>query len=565
MVELDHDDAAIPVRCGGDETLVGGDQGDELSANLDPVAGERTHATRSTQEQYRDNSTTRNVLLCTRGVQITPQYSAHEVSTEKTPLTKAVQKKQTGMAHVHGCWPPEVDPTDAEAVKRWRRKIERDETYIATVLKLGAMVEGAIKENNALDLYVQHFSDYSTPKFDPPKLKHVYSITPDAGRLVTSLCWAPNGKGLLAVSTSDSLLRIYDIPTSSSSACLKSQSTVVIPENGTTTVQAYNPTTSLKMLGVGLANGYCCFFDLRSQGQAVLANFRAHSDRMTGISWCSDLKGGMEVMTTSVDGWAAWWDVRMPGRRVDSLLLKIDNNCAGDHRRRSSTSGEPDTLYSPTCLSSCSGIMQECSGYNKFWVGTSAGDILIGNRDLQTSKARLSQPPLSGHHLGDSIQCISRNGAGVCLSVSALRVNIWSKTDLDTLTSPLMSLIPTRRQSSVFRAAAWSPSHEGMLYVGDDMGYVDAWDMSSTELKPIASLGPATRKRVGVTALEMTRVSDIYKTLSAVAYSDGSISIVQPSVGLFDCQDGDGLEYPVVRVACNCFHLAHRVLSDFLI
>lgn len=556
MVELDHDDAAVPIRCGGDETFVGGDQGDDQgSADLyrHPVADV-------------DKSTTCNVLLCTTGVQITPQYSAHEVSTS-TPLTKAVQKKQSGMAHVHGCWPPEVDPTDAEAVKRWRKKIERDETYIATVLKLGAMVEGAIKENNALDLYVQHFSgslaSNSSKKFAPSKLKHVYSIAPDAGRLVTSLCWAPSGKGLLAVSTTDSLLRIYDIPASSSSARLKPQSTVKIPDNGTTTVQAYSPTTSSKVLGVGLGNGHCCFFDLRSQEKAILANFQAHSDRVTGLSWCSStLKGGMEVMTTSVDGWASWWDVRIPGRRVDSLQLNI----------HSLTSGEPNTCnYSATCLSACSETILKdesaCDNNNTFWIGTSSGDILIGSRDLQTSKAKFSQPPLSGHHLGDSIQCIKRNGAGACLSLSPLRVNIWSKTDLDILRSHrVMTLSPTRSPSSAFRAAAWSPSHEGMLYVGDDMGFVDAWDMTSAELKPIASLGPATKKHVGVTALEMTRCCDIYKTLSAVAYSDGSISIVQPSIEtIFGWQDGGGLEYPAVRVVCNCFHLARsNFLSDFL-
>lgn len=43
---------------------------------------------------------------------------------------------QRGMNHTEGGWPREVNPTDEEQTLRFRKKIEKDETYIHTVLQL---------------------------------------------------------------------------------------------------------------------------------------------------------------------------------------------------------------------------------------------------------------------------------------------------------------------------------------------------------------------------------------------------------------------------------------------
>jgi dynein intermediate chain 2 len=40
------------------------------------------------------------------------------------------------MNHNEGGWPREVNPTDEEQTLRFRKKIEKDETYIHTVLQL---------------------------------------------------------------------------------------------------------------------------------------------------------------------------------------------------------------------------------------------------------------------------------------------------------------------------------------------------------------------------------------------------------------------------------------------
>lgn len=63
----------------------------------------------------------------------------------------------SGMSHMEGGWPKEVDHTEAEQVIRFRRKVEKDEDYIRQVLRLGAVVEDLVKQNNAIDIYEQYF------------------------------------------------------------------------------------------------------------------------------------------------------------------------------------------------------------------------------------------------------------------------------------------------------------------------------------------------------------------------------------------------------------------------
>ncbi|KDD72961.1 hypothetical protein H632_c2691p0, partial [Helicosporidium sp. ATCC 50920] len=76
-----------------------------------------------------------------------------QTNTLDVPVTYAT------MDAVQGNWPKDVDPTDAEAVTRYRRKVERDETYVRCVARLGSLAEEAAKENNALDLYTPYFGD----------------------------------------------------------------------------------------------------------------------------------------------------------------------------------------------------------------------------------------------------------------------------------------------------------------------------------------------------------------------------------------------------------------------
>jgi dynein intermediate chain 2 len=41
------------------------------------------------------------------------------------------------MSHTEGGWPKDVDSTEAEHVIRYRRKIEKDDDYVRSIVSLG--------------------------------------------------------------------------------------------------------------------------------------------------------------------------------------------------------------------------------------------------------------------------------------------------------------------------------------------------------------------------------------------------------------------------------------------
>lgn len=63
------------------------------------------------------------------------------------------------MNHVEGGWPKDVDYTEAEHVIRYRKKVEKDEEYIKTLVSLGGQISHLIQKNNCIDVYQEYFRD----------------------------------------------------------------------------------------------------------------------------------------------------------------------------------------------------------------------------------------------------------------------------------------------------------------------------------------------------------------------------------------------------------------------
>ena len=109
-----------------------------------------------------------------------------------------------GIKHTEGGWPKDVDPAEAEQTIRYRKKVEKDEEYLKQVSGLGEVkkkaffpvflfsstmkmlihqpcfkvMEHAIKQNNAIDIYEEYFVEEQTveQKVAPPsaKITNVY-------------------------------------------------------------------------------------------------------------------------------------------------------------------------------------------------------------------------------------------------------------------------------------------------------------------------------------------------------------------------------------------------------
>ena len=68
---------------------------------------------------------------CEMAVQTGKEYSEHEVNTERFSTTS------TGMNHVEGGWPKDVNPEEAEQTARYRKKAEKKESFQRSIPNLG--------------------------------------------------------------------------------------------------------------------------------------------------------------------------------------------------------------------------------------------------------------------------------------------------------------------------------------------------------------------------------------------------------------------------------------------
>ena len=78
-------------------------------------------------DQFEEHVKHRNT---SRGTQSIPELSDHEANTER------FETNSVGVNHLEGGWPKDVDPLEAEHTIRYRKKIEKDEAYLASVRNL---------------------------------------------------------------------------------------------------------------------------------------------------------------------------------------------------------------------------------------------------------------------------------------------------------------------------------------------------------------------------------------------------------------------------------------------
>lgn len=55
--------------------------------------------------------------------------------------TERFESKSCGVNHVEGGWPKDVNPEEMEQTIRYRKKVEKDENYVNTVIQLGSVSE----------------------------------------------------------------------------------------------------------------------------------------------------------------------------------------------------------------------------------------------------------------------------------------------------------------------------------------------------------------------------------------------------------------------------------------
>lgn len=68
-----------------------------------------------------------------RGIQSVPEMSEHDANTIR------FETDSRGINHAEGGWPKDVNPQEVEQVIRFRKKVEKDEMYVQTIMGLGSV------------------------------------------------------------------------------------------------------------------------------------------------------------------------------------------------------------------------------------------------------------------------------------------------------------------------------------------------------------------------------------------------------------------------------------------
>jgi hypothetical protein len=132
-------------------------------------------------------------------VDTTPHCSETEVNTER------IITKNTSMQHIEGGWPKDVDFTEQSDVKRFRKKVEKDEDYQYAMKTLIPRVQRCMKQNNTVNIYEEYFEGLETDHCSEPPFAKGLAVFRDPSlvtRTATSVNWHPEGSsnGRLAVS-----------------------------------------------------------------------------------------------------------------------------------------------------------------------------------------------------------------------------------------------------------------------------------------------------------------------------------------------------------------------------
>lgn len=154
---------------------------------------------------YEEDHLTRTTTAT--GIDNAPQLSVTEVNTERIVM------KNTGMQHKEGGWPKDVDFTEQSDVKRFRKKVEKDEEYQYAMKQLVPMVQRCMNQNNTVNIYERYFDGNETDHCSEPPFAKGLAVFRDPSQVTrpaTSVNWHPEGSNSGKMAVSYSVLNFQD-------------------------------------------------------------------------------------------------------------------------------------------------------------------------------------------------------------------------------------------------------------------------------------------------------------------------------------------------------------------
>jgi len=464
------------------------DEGAEMLADVRP------------NEEHAAECLNRNPVISV--MQCVPEMSEHDANTT------AVVYASRAMSHIEGGWPKDIDYTEAEHVIRYRKKVEKDEDYIKTVVALGGAVEDMIKQNNALNIYEQYFSGFAadhSAEVPYAKTVTVFKDPNEIKRNCSYLHWSTDGQHKVAATYN--ILAFQQQPAGMSLSSYvwdvanpNDPDFEMIPTSQLTCAK-FNVKDSNIVAG-GQYNGQVSYWDMRKGNHPIESTpiETSHRDPVYDMAWLQS-KTGTEFMTTSTDGYVMWWDLRKMSEPQETMPLKDKGS---------------DVLLGGATIE-----YESTAGPTKFMIGTEQGTILNCNRKAKNPSERILFS-LTGHH--GPIYGLKRNPfyPKYFMSIGDFTARIWCEDA--QMKQPLLS---TKYHGQYLTGGTWSPTRPGVFFTTKMDGTLDVWDLFYKHNDPTLQVHVTDKP---LTAFAMQEAG----AMCAIGSQDGQAYVLQLSPGLVE-------------------------------
>ncbi|KAG6801639.1 dynein intermediate chain 2, axonemal isoform X1 [Apis mellifera caucasica] len=445
----------------------------------------------------------------TRATQCSNIYSVHEVNTNTATF------KDNGMCHSEGGWPKDLNAKDIEQTMRYKRKIEKDELYIHTMLQLLPPMEQCISQNNVCNIYEQYFS-YMEPV---SLIQQVYSRTVNVyrdilpiKRQITHLSWSPDQGNRFAASycntdfknaiNDNSQSYIWDVENPNiPCVTLKPFCPILTLE--------YNPKDS-NILISGLMTGQVACWDIRKGSELVETSSMefSHRDLCNKVLWINS-KTGTEFFSASKDGQIMWWDIRKLQMPTETLVIDLY---------------KPDDQNINKAIG-ISALQFEPSMGTRFMCGLENGIVISGNRKGKTSSEKIATRFKAQY---GPVISLERNPTFVknFLTVGDWTTRIWSEDCKESC----IAWTPGHRD--FLMGGAWSITRFSVFFLIKMDGTLDIWDLLIQQDSPVLSVKVCDEVLTYIKPHEQGQ-------LAAIANKKGTIFLLEFSKALTTNQKND--------------------------
>ncbi|XP_039753981.1 dynein intermediate chain 3, ciliary-like [Pararge aegeria] len=401
-----------------------------------------------------------------REVQATLPQSEHDTNT------KQIFIHEQGINHTEGGWPRDVHLYNEDHLNRHRRRVQHDDNYVHSILKMRPHIDHCIAQNNAIDMYETYFADMQLQT--PVEKYHIQianTFRDPFCRPISCIVWTNEKKAKLVASYCHK--RYPESENYQKNVCyvwdVNKQTSPLFeffPSHGCWQV-ACLPSES-ELLITGLENGTVSVFDIRVSSNSVGSSsiYNSHFAPVSALLYTHS-RTNTEFFTGSPDGQCLWWDKRNISKPIDRLKMAV----------KLATNEEPSFINSE----GVSSLEFDRGLPTKFLCGTESGLIINANR-MGRSHSEILTSYWEAHT--GPVRAVQRSPCTLRMFISCgdWRVRIWSE---EVRTAPIIVTSPYRYQVT---DVCWAPMRYSSYMAVSEDGVFYYWDLIRKFNKPVTKL-----------------------------------------------------------------------------